>query len=238
MGTTDAPPEKDRFAELSIYYHSELSQLRIWPIPPLDEVYQLPHGSGTVGKSWEEHHKALAELVQEIKPNRVLEIGGGNGRLFSYAKQVKFSQWLIVDPNPTVEETDRLVLRRGFFDSKLLELPKNERPDLIIHSHVLEHVEDPLNFLIQIEGLLANDGVMLFSVPNFDAMLDRNYINWLNFEHLHYLGITQLLHILDQTGFKVKKMDMFRDDHSVFLHCTKDSVQAPINVKDFISSYG
>lgn len=87
----------------------------------------------------------------------------------------------------TIEELD---LRQS--------LPKP--PDLILCSHTLEHIYDPLSLLQQLMDSAADDALFLFEVPGFDALL-RNYRFDLVFhQHLQYFNLTSFNRLLDRVG--------------------------------------
>ena len=57
---------------------------------------------------------------------------------------------------------------RGFFDAKRsFDFPI----DTIVHSHVFEHVYDPIVFVRQIFAFLEQGKHLIFSVPNMEEML-------------------------------------------------------------------
>lgn len=222
MSPTSQEQEKDQFAELAFWYNSETKDIRVHPQPPLDVVYAQAHGSGTVGDSWKLHHKALADFIKDSEVKNVLEVGGGNGILSGHFADLDIN-WTIIDPNPIVEPRPGLSIRKGFFDSSL-EL---DGIDTVVHSHLLEHIQDTDTFLETVKQLLPDHGQMIFSIPNFDVMLERKYINWLNFEHLHFLGHEQVLHRLTTAGFVIDQIKSYKDDHSVFYRCIKTDVTQP-----------
>ena len=47
---------------------------------PLELVYKFPHNDG-VGEVWNNHDKALCDFIETTGVKKVLEIGGGAGRL-------------------------------------------------------------------------------------------------------------------------------------------------------------
>jgi hypothetical protein len=59
---------------------------------------------------------------------------------------------------------------------------------------------------------------MIFSIPNMEVMLKRNYTNCLNFEHTYYLSEDLTEYYLNKYNFKVIEKEYFKDDHSIFYY--------------------
>ena len=53
--------------------------------------------------------------------------------------------------------------------------------DLFIHSHLLEHIYEPLDFLNLINQYLKKDGMHIFSLPNMKKMIEKGFANAMNF---------------------------------------------------------
>jgi hypothetical protein len=64
---------------------------------------------------------------------------------------------------------------------------------------------------------------MLFSLPNLEEMLKRKYTNALNFEHTIFLTEPYIEYLLSKHHFRVIKKEYFKEDHSIFYACIRDS---------------
>lgn len=157
-------------------------------------------------------NKLRCEYVSQIleKKNfaatRVLEIGPGQGYLASY--------WLSKNPNSSYYgvETDVTchdILKKIGVKILLPEQVESsiDQVDLVIMTHVLEHVSDPLSFLQIVTRKLKKDGALFIEVPCNDwqhkeyyephlLFFNRNSINIalknVGFEHIqiNYFGQT------------------------------------------------
>ena len=82
--------------------------------------------------------------------------------------------------------------------------------DIIINSHVLEHVDDPKDFLVDIRGMLKDGGTFVIAIPQERIRGDITipqilyFFLRLNFEnpHKHKFSKNQLYTLLDEAGFK------------------------------------
>jgi SAM-dependent methyltransferase len=91
------------------------------------------------------------------KLNNILDVGGGDGRLLKLF--LKDYECYVVDFNPSpIAGVKRIA-------STLDELKTNEQFDIIICSHVLEHVADPVELLTKIRLRLSEKGVLYIEVP-------------------------------------------------------------------------
>jgi SAM-dependent methyltransferase len=89
---------------------------------------------------------------------RILDFGGGDGRLVTpFADEGH--QCFVLDYSPTVVPQ---VTRRG---ATLDDLAEHEQFDLIVCSHVMEHLADPLQSLIRLGSHLVEGGVIYVEVP-------------------------------------------------------------------------
>jgi SAM-dependent methyltransferase len=212
MGCTDQDPSEDLSCELSVYISRSTGVLQINPILPLDLIYKQEHNSGSIGKTWQEHHECFAAFINEQSPGAVLEVGGGHGKLASlYPEEI---EWTILEPNPRPQPDCPAKILKGFFN-KDIDL-SNVKFDTVVHSHVFEHTYDPDNFIKMIADRLPKQGKVIFSVPNMRKMLEKKYTNCLNFEHTYFLSEEYIEHIMLKNGFRLLAVKYFRDDNSIF----------------------
>lgn len=127
----------------------------------------------------------LQPLLEEKKPNRVLEVGSGVGLLSLYASSMVPSMTAL---EPESSGFSRMsILRRAlvelwsepslpeFKTSVLQELPKNENFDFIFCIHVLEHVPEPENLIYEIYSRLNPGGVAWFVQPNYGFPYEQHF---------------------------------------------------------------
>jgi len=74
----------------------------------------------------------------------------------------------------------------------------NQRFHIIVLSHVLEHVADPISFLKNLHQFLDQDGILFVDVPNQDHLFKKNV-----FPHLLFFSPESLKIVLENSGFKM-----------------------------------
>lgn len=213
MGVESQLRDDDLLADMRWVISRSTGVIQLDPTLPLEIVYARSHGSGSVGGLWDHHHQSFASFVARQDPLRVLEIGGGHGKLASNVARMKDVDWVIVEPNPSADETCPAMVIDAFF-SPSLAIGLNF--DTIVHSHVLEHIYEPASFCRDLATVLNEGGQVIVSVPNMTEMLRRGYTNCLNFEHTYFLREEYLYWLMGQAGFDLVDQEYFRDDHSIF----------------------
>lgn len=220
MGVSNNDSKHDLLVDMNWQISRSSGAVQLNPLLPLDVVYKEEHGSGTVGKLWNEHHKNFAEFINKFKPSKVLEIGGLHGILSKFYLEIdKETEWTIVEPNPILAKDVKAKIIKGYFNENF----KFEKEiDTIVHSHVLEHIYDIQEFLAHISKFLIEGNKLIFSVPNLEKMISLNYTNTVNFEHTILLTEPYIKYLLNKFNFRIVEKEYFKDDHSIFYSCIKD----------------
>ena len=243
MGCTSKEESKDILEDQiwDICKDTGIIQLRN-PLP-LKLVYSLPHNDG-IGKVWEEHYQSFASFIKSFKVKKILEIGGGAGRLGKlFLDKSPLHFWTMVEPNHSYQKLNHpnfTHITKWFDNDYIIE----DEYDAIVHSHVFEHVYDPLSFLKTIHNQMDGEKIHIFSFPNLFRFLENRFTNALNFEHTTFLTekITDIL--LKKVGFKLIKKEYY-GEHSIFYACKKtqpqDNIQFPLSIyksnKDLFMDY-
>ena len=207
------------FQDLSFYISKSTGTVQINPLLPLSVVYSREHGSGKIGKLWNQHHKNFANFIKKKCTNHFFEIGSGHFQLFEeILKSRKDILWTALEPNPQkIINSNKLKILRKFFTKKT----KVFHNQTIIHSHLLEHIYHPNIFLKNISSKMIKNQIMIFSVPNMYQMIKRGYMNALNFEHTYYASEKIIDHMLYMNNLKIIDKQYFKKDHSIFYRVKK-----------------
>ena len=178
QGSVTTPPGQDLKADLNFYISRGSGMVQLTPLLPLDVIYQSEHNPGTNGQIWLDHHKAFAEFVLQHNPTSVYEIGGSHGILSEncYAQDPGI-KWTIIEPVPVPVEGLHATVVNGFFD---LDTVIPQDVDMIVHSHVLEHMYNPGEFFERLSQLPIGTQ-MCFSVPSLYNHIEQKFTNALSF---------------------------------------------------------
>ena len=224
--------DEDDLLDLTIDICTETGILQLKYTSSLDQVYLFPHNDA-IGPTWKEHNEQFVEFIEDFHPKKILEIGGGSGKLAQqYVDRNSDVEWTILDPNPLFDDNLKIHSLKEYFSSQLI---LDNTFDAIIHSHVLEHQSSPEQFFIDVSKYLIPGGLHIFSLPNLQEWLSRKYLNCLNFEHTIFLAESYVDCILKRTGFELLKKIKFRSDHSIFYLTKYSGLKNNIN---FPNLYG
>ena len=193
---------------------------------PLNILYEESHNFVSVGKVWEKYFEMFINYFQNIintQPNStILEIGCPSGKI---ARNVhNYNKYIIVDPNQNTDEkfSENIVFKTGLFDDNFII---NEKIDIIVHSHLFEHIYEPSKFVKKCYEILNDDGEMFFGVPNMTNFIEGKSTPFLGifFEHTIFLNDENISYLLTQNGFEIIRIHYY-EKHSVLYHCKKMKV--------------
>ena len=154
-------------------------------------------------------YKKIFDIIKNyLKNSKVLEIGPGGGYMYHYIKDV-------VKEYEAIEIGDKLrsKLKNKYnilvYD-KLSKIKK--KYDTILLISVLEHVENPVNFLNKIKKYLSKNGRIIIEVPSINDPLVSSYnLNYYKSSyfrkvHLHYFNRSTLNNILFRANLNIERI--------------------------------
>ena len=128
--------------------------------------------------------KLIHERLGSLKGSRILELGGGgeNKRLLSMKK------WMDADVTALDFSDEGLKVVKELFDinqcsghflnADICSWVPDQQYDTVVHWGVLEHFIDPGPMLEKSYCALKNNGRLLFSMPNMEAVGAQLWKNW------------------------------------------------------------
>lgn len=151
--------------------------------------------------------KATAEEIARHLPDkasRIVDIGCANGGMLSALRDLGYENLLGIDPSPDcVANTLRLFgipARQGWLGA----LPLESAPaDLVILSHVLEHVLDLADAVARVRAVLSPGGIVYVEVPDaarYAECLAAPFQDF-NTEHINHFGSASLANLFAAQGF-------------------------------------
>ena len=135
--------------QLSFSICQSCNTIQLDKLIPLDVLYSSSHNTVSVGKVWEGYFELFCKTIESHVINKnILEIGDPSGRIANVSDG--FSNWYIIEPN----KNENIMFKKNihfisdFFDEDFIINNKTHQSiDIIIHSHVFEHMYSPNTFL-------------------------------------------------------------------------------------------
>jgi 2-polyprenyl-3-methyl-5-hydroxy-6-metoxy-1,4-benzoquinol methylase len=151
----------------------------------------------------------LDEFEKYRKNNRILDVGCGVG---FFLEQAKNRGWDVYGTEYSKKAIE--ICREKGIDMKEGVLVSDDFDisdfDVITSFEVIEHINNPVDEIEEIKKLLRKGGLFYCTTPNFNSLL-RFYLKdayeFINYpEHLSYYTKTTLTSLLQNAGFKKKKI--------------------------------
>jgi hypothetical protein len=219
MGSVEHSRSEDLTADMSWSISRTSGLIQLKNLLPLDVLYQAQTTTSAIGPTWMAHHKQFASFIQKYSPTSVLELGGAHGILSVEFQKLLDIPWTVLEPNPSPVNGCKADFIKGFFDDKF----HFERSfDVLIHSHVFEHLYEPARFMSQLSRFMQGGQSMIFSVPDLAEWLKKKYTNCINFEHTVFLTEPYIDYLLAQYGFRTLEKQHVMDGHSIFYATVRD----------------
>lgn len=99
------------------------------------------------------------------------------------------------DPSGGVTVVPQMI--EEFLDSQ------RKRYDLVLARHTLEHISDPARILLRLSESLSEDGLIVFEVPDFDAILSKGRFDAVFHQHLNYFDLHSITSLANTAGLEV-----------------------------------
>jgi len=181
------------------YYYSELSKYE-------DEAV----ASGTGAADWD--IVRLEDTVSDIKKVitdksiSILDIGCANGGLLAALKRKGFSNLTGLDPSKACVSFVKRKIGIAAYDGGLfnLEALSGKKFDLIVLTHVFEHVLDVKKALKNVVAHLNDGGLLYLEVPNAGCYSDYFVVLYYYFdcEHINHFDKSSLGNLTSQQGLE------------------------------------
>ncbi len=174
--------------------------------PSLMEYTQEYENSLHFSPHFQQYATALADgLVEryDLRDKDIVEIGAGKGDFLLMLCELRGNRGWGYDPSYVPEEgytAPNVTFIQDFYTEKYID----QRADLIVCRHVLEHIEDPDAFIAQVRRAVGEQqSVVFFEVPNALWTLRRGGIWDIIYEHCSYFSPSSLAYLFRKHGFEV-----------------------------------
>lgn len=143
-----------------------------------DAFYQ---NEQAVSPLFQEHLASVAEIVsQTMGQSHLVEVGCGKGYFLEMLLDRGFD---VTGFDPAYEGTNPRIQRHYFETGS--GIPANG----LILRHVLEHIQDPISFLVRLKEATGGTGLIYIEVPCFDWICSNRAWFDVFYEHVNYFRL-------------------------------------------------
>ena len=155
------------------------------------------------------------EVSSELKlsPNtKIVEVGSNDGFLSSQFQKLGHKV-IGVDPSHymvRIAELNGVKTLPEIFTSESSNDIKNltKEVDLVCANNVLNHSNDPLDFVRGVNNILGPDGVFVFEVPYWMNTINSGKFDQIYHEHVSYFTVKSCNELLKKTGFEIFNIEV------------------------------
>ncbi|MEL6592961.1 MAG: class I SAM-dependent methyltransferase [Bacteroidota bacterium] len=151
--------------------------------------------------------RKLIEKLSGRKSGSLLDIGCGTGEFLGTMKEAGWKSTGL-EPDEGARQQAKAQGVEVHPSEHLFQL--NGSYDVITMWHVLEHVHRLHEYLDQIESILADDGLLIIAVPNYNSRDASHYqAEWAAYDvprHLYHFEAEAMERLLGQHGFRLEKL--------------------------------
>jgi NDP-4-keto-2,6-dideoxyhexose 3-C-methyltransferase len=136
----------------------------------------------------------------------VLDIGSNDGTTLGFYPEIGLD---LIGIDPTAAKfrqfyKPNIRVVPDFFSASLFRREfHNRRARVVTSFSMFYDLERPLEFMQEVNSILADDGIWVFEQSYMPMMLDRNSYDTVCHEHLEYYGLRQIKWMTDRCGFKI-----------------------------------
>jgi SAM-dependent methyltransferase len=167
--------------------------------------------TGGGGSEWDSRRlRETAAAVAAVVPDRqarIVDLGCANGGLLGELKALGFSNLAGVDPSPACVANTEAMQGIPALVGSIRQLPHGlGKFDLVLLSHVLEHVADLQPAADILATLLKDDGILYVEVPDasrYDKFLLAPFQDF-NTEHINHFCLASLGNLFQRHGLTLE----------------------------------
>lgn len=216
--------ENDINEDMIFGISKETGIIQIVEYPDNNYIYCNGAHNKAIGKIWEGLFIEICKTVNQYctgKINNICEIGGGSGKLLNILnKNLQIRQYILYEPNIDnleVYNYKNVNIIQKYFDNDTTIDDVN----LIIHSHLLEHVDNQFEFLQNISKNMLDKTLHIFAIPNMHKQFEKKYSNVLFWKHKNFITEYFVDHLLNKSNIEIIEKKYYLD-HSI-IYITKKS---------------
>lgn len=202
---------------LQVYMCPESGHLQLGYVSNAEERYNLYSYSYTSSNSQtaRTHWESYADYVRERHPvaGLVVEIGSNDGYLLKQFRRTN-TNILGIDSSKTMcdlANSENILTLHGLFNENFAQdtLNRYGMANLVVANNVLNHANNPVDFVRGVAKLLSPQGMFVFEVPYWRSMVQADrFPDMVYHEHPSYFTMKSIWNLLSANGFEIVSQDL------------------------------
>ncbi len=143
----------------------------------------------------------LLETGVDTEKKTVVEVGCGPGGILKAFQEKDNQVWGCELDKQCVDYSNAQNIPTLFGSLDVLK-DAEIQADIIILSHLLEHIPDPVEFMKSMRGILKKNGVVYIEVPGTKNP-DSDFHEGIQIAHLYYFDLATLEYLMGKVGFQM-----------------------------------
>jgi len=150
--------------------------------------------------------KSIQQKTELVCGDLVIDIGSNDSTLL---KGYSCEGLRLLGIDPTGEKFRKYYPRHielisDFFSAdRVREYVAGQKAKVITSISMFYDLEDPMQFMKEVNQCLADDGIWVFEQSYLPLMLERSSYDTICHEHLEYYALEQIMWMADKTNFKI-----------------------------------
>ena len=205
--------KKEKKYKLSVYFCKKCKCAQIKNIISRKLMFNEYFYLSSINKSLKRHFFNLAKKLKKYK--FVIDIGSNDGILLEPLKKNKVKA-IGIDPSINVGKiaNDRgLETYIGFYDKNIIRkiLKNNSKPDAIVASSVITHLENPIEFVKNTKFFLKKEGTLIIEIEYLYNFIKNLEYERFYFDRPYYYSANSINHIFqsfDMSLFDIELLNI------------------------------
>ena len=154
----------------------------------------------------------LINLYSKTSNKNILDYGCGTGEFLKVCENFGYTTNGI-EPNKDALELAKKKIKGNLYNNKKLKEIEDNKYDIITLWHILEHIPNLKEVIINLKRILKNDGTLIIAVPNYNSFDAKYYKEfWAGYDvprhlwHFSKYSIHKLFYEVEMKVIKTKPM--------------------------------
>jgi len=169
-----------------------------------------------VSRQFRSHLESVAELIEVFLGKRsLIEVGCGKGFFLG----MLLERGVDVTGFDSTYDGDNPRVIKKYFEPGIIKKPANG----LILRHVLEHIQNPVDFLLRLKEANGGKGLIYIEVPCFDWICEHRAWFDIFYEHVNYFRLSDFRRMF---GRVIKSGKLFGDQY-IYVIADLESLRQP-----------